>query len=245
MTDKVKKIAFVTGGDKGIGRAIVSKLSRSVDQVIFTYNVNFDGARNLETSITNCLGIQCDLKKPECIEKSADFVCKQYGSVSTLINCAGFDKDRTLLKMDAEEWNEVLDVNLRSIYYLAHRFVEGMIKSGWGRIINISSIAAYTGGFGKTNYSAAKAGIIGFTKSLALELAAKGITVNAIAPGAVETDMYKRIPEKYRKKIEDGIPMHRVGQPDEIASLVAFLSGEESDYITGQTIHINGGSYLG
>jgi len=242
---KSSKIALVTGGDKGIGEAIVKQLVNEVDAVLFTYNSNQEGANRLEKRYSNCKAFRCDLNEFSSIEKIADQILDQFSVVDILVNNAGYDNDHTLLKMNADEWNSVLDINLKSIYYFAHKLVGSMCNHGWGRIVNVSSIAAFTGAFGKSNYSAAKAGIIGFTKSLALELASKCITVNAIAPGAIDTDMYKRIPEKYRKEIESNVPMHRIGQPEEVAELVSFLVGEKSGYITGQTIHINGGTYLG
>ncbi len=145
--------------------------------------------------------------------------------------------------MTENQWCDVIDINLKSIFYFSNYLAPIMINNGWGRIINITSIAGYTGVFGKSNYASAKAGIVGFTKSIALELGGKGITVNAIAPGAIETEMLMRIPEKYRLKILDNIPAKRFGKPEEVADLVDFLVSDKSAYINGQVIHINGGSY--
>ena len=160
-----------------------------------------------------------------------------------LVNNAGYESDATFLKMQPEQWDSVIRINLESIYYFAHSFLRSMIKNNWGRIVNFTSIAGYTGVYGKSNYAAAKAGIVGFTKSLALEFGGKGITINAIAPGAIETDMLMRIPEKYREKILENIPSHKFGTVQDAAYLVEFLISDKSKYINGQTIHLNGGSY--
>jgi len=237
-------IVFVTGGSKGIGRAIVEKLSPLVDHVIFTCNQSIDSAEELVACFKNCSYYSCDLKDFDQCKSVAESVLKIHGRVDILVNNAGYDKDSTFLKMGRETWTEVLDVNLNSIFNFTKMFVPEMIDNGWGRILNLTSIAGFTGAFGKSNYAAAKAGVVGFTKSLAMELASKGITVNAIAPGAIETDMLFRIPEKYREKILESIPAKRFGKPEEVADLVQFLISKQASYITGQTIHINGGSYL-
>lgn len=238
------KIVFITGGDKGIGRAIVERMAGLSATVVFTYNTNREGADAICAGYSNAVALRCDLRDRQQTLDVADRVNSQYGGVDILINNAGYDNDAVFAKMEAEQWDSVLDVNLRSIFNLTHSFVGGMIERGWGRIINLTSIAGFTGAFGKANYAAAKAGIVGFTKSLALELGSKGITVNAIAPGAIRTDMLMRIPEKYRVKILENIPSHRLGEPEEVADLAEFLAGNKAAYINGQTIHINGGSYL-
>lgn len=240
---KIDKIVFITGGDKGIGRAIVQKMSNLYQKVIFTYNTNHDGANSLTQEFANTFAFQCDLSDYNQIKELAATVLQKYGRVDVLINNAGYESDALFTKMEEEQWNTVLDINLKSIYYFAHTFAPSMVTNGWGRIINLTSIAAYTGAFGKSNYATAKAGIVGFTKSIAMELAAKGITVNAIAPGAIETDMLMRIPEKYRDKILENIPSKQFGKPSDVAHLAEFLVSENASYINGQIIHINGGSY--
>lgn len=237
------KTIFVTGGDKGIGRGIATYLAKLYKIVIITYNTNVDGARKLECEYDNIYSYQCDLQNKDSIKKVASDVITRFGGVDILINNAGYENDAVFLKMQPEQWDSVIRINLESIYYFAHYFMPHMIVKGWGRIVNFTSIAGYTGVYGKANYAAAKAGIVGFTKSLALEFGAKGITVNAIAPGAIETDMLMRIPQKYRQKILDNIPSHKFGSVEDAAYLVEFLVSNKSKYINGQTIHLNGGSY--
>lgn len=240
----MNKIAVVTGGDKGIGKAIVRALSKQVETIVFTFNEDYAAAEKVLQEIPNSKAFQCDLREYEKIKEFIEIVNTHYNHVNILVNNAGYDSDSTLINMTENAWHDVMDVNLNSLYYLTKGMIAGMINSKWGRIVNITSIAEATGAYGKSNYSAAKAGIVGFTKSLALEMATNNITVNAIAPGAINTAMYRRIPEKYRTGIEKSIPMKRVGEPIEVAHLVSFLISENASYITGQTIHINGGSYL-
>lgn len=238
----INKTVLVTGGDKGIGRAIVVHLASLYEKVIFTYNVNTEGAKEIvnQCQNQNVISYQCNLGDSIQIKK----IALQMNSVDILINNAGYENDSIFAKMEEEQWSSVIDVNLKSIYYLAHYLTPYMVEKKWGKIINLTSIAGYTGAFGKSNYAAAKAGIVGFTKSLALELAGKGINVNAIAPGAIETDMLMRIPEKYRNKILENIPSHSFGKVEDVANLVEFLISNKASYINGQTIHINGGSYM-
>lgn len=237
------KVVFITGGDKGIGRGIATYLAMYYKNVIITYNTNAEGAKCLEESYDNVFIYQCDLNDKDSINRVADDVIFRFGGVDILVNNAGYENDATFLKMRPDQWESVIRINLESIYYFAHSFLPNMIKNNWGRIVNFTSIAGYTGVYGKANYAAAKAGIVGFTKSLALEFGGKGITINAIAPGAIETDMLMRIPEKYREKILENIPSHTFGTVQDAAYLVEFLISDKSKYINGQTIHLNGGSY--
>lgn len=234
---------FITGADKGIGRAVLERLAPQFKTVFFTYNTNKIGSDAITNQVPNAVGIQCDLSNRDQTLEIANTVLNKCGRVDVLINNAGYDNDSVFSKMSADQWDSVLDVNLRSVFNLTNSFVEGMMINGWGRIINLTSIAGYTGAFGKSNYAAAKAGIVGFTKSLAMELGSKGITVNAVAPGAIKTDMLMRIPEKYRDQILQNIPSRRFGEPSEVADLIEFLTSNRASYINGQTIHINGGSY--
>jgi len=235
---------FITGGSKGIGRAIVEKLSPINNNIIFTCNHSVETAKDLAKLFPNSSFYTCDLRDFEQCSIISQEVISKFGRIDVLINNAGYDNDALFSKMDKQIWDDVLNVNLNSIFNFTKLFLPLMIENGWGRIVNVTSIAGFTGAFGKSNYAAAKAGIVGFTKSLAMELGSKGITVNAVAPGAIETDMLNRIPEKYKLKILESIPTKRFGKPDEVADLVAFLISDQAAYITGQTVHINGGSYL-
>ncbi|UBD75782.1 3-oxoacyl-ACP reductase FabG [Parabacteroides goldsteinii] len=238
------KIVFITGGDKGIGKAIVCRFAELYKTVIFTYNKNVEGAKEVGEAFSNVFFYQCDLANAGQCENLAKDIIRTYGKVDILINNAGYDNDSTFLKMEKDQWDTVIDINLRSIYYFTQSFSRIMSECKWGRIINLTSIAGFTGAFGKSNYAAAKAGVVGFTKSLAMELGKKGVTVNAIAPGAIKTEMLMRIPEKYREGIIGNIPAGRFGEPEEVADLAEFLVSDKAKYINGQTIHINGGSYL-
>jgi NAD(P)-dependent dehydrogenase (short-subunit alcohol dehydrogenase family) len=241
---KDDKVVFITGGDKGIGRAMVLRLAKLYRNIIFTYRTNVEGAQSVLSTYNNISCFQCDLSDVQQIKAVSDNVLEKFGKVDVLINNAGSENDMTFMKMDEQQWTDIINVNLVSLYYFAHSFIPGMINNNWGRIVNFTSIAGYTGAFGKSNYSAAKAGIVGFTKSLALEFGNKNITVNAISPGAIFTDMLMRIPEKYRGKILENIPMQRFGEVGEVADLAEFLISNKASYINGQTIHINGGSYM-
>jgi len=169
---------------------------------------------------------------------------EKYGVITVLVNNAGITRDNLLMRMKPEEWNAVIETNLSSLYRVCKACVRGMMKARWGRIVNITSVVGVSGNAGQTNYSAAKAGMIGFTKSLAQEIGARGITVNAVAPGFIDTDMTRELPEAQRKQLLAAIPLGRLGQPEEIAAAVAFLASDDAAYVTGTTLHVNGGMYM-
>ena len=235
------RIAFVTGGNGGIGTAIVARLLERGYTVLYTYYRHEPDPAHLLERYPSARAFHLDLLDREEVERLAERVLAEYACVDVLVNNAGVMRDKTFLKMDWERWGHVIDVNLKSIYTLAHAFLPAMIQQGYGRIINISSITGLRGFVGKANYSASKAGIIGFTRSLAMEVAGKGVTVNAVTPGMIDTKMIKTIPEKYMASILSQIPAGRLGKPDEVASLVAYLAGEDASYITGEAISISGG----
>jgi 3-oxoacyl-[acyl-carrier protein] reductase len=241
------KIALVTGASRGIGRAIALELAHQGATVIGTATTE-EGAKYIashfeEHSLVGH-GKVLDVTHPASIEQLLSGIKEQFESPTILINNAGITRDNLMLRMKDEEWDTVINTNLTSIYRLTKACLKEMLKAKWGRIINISSIAGVTGNPGQANYAAAKAGIIGFSKSLALEIASRDITVNVIAPGFIETDMTQRLTEDQKAAIMSKIPANRMGTPSEIAYTAAFLASPHAGYITGQTIHVNGGMYM-
>ncbi|KAB7707179.1 3-oxoacyl-[acyl-carrier-protein] reductase [Bacillus aerolatus] len=240
------KVVIVTGGSRGIGATIVKELAKQGANVVINYNSSAEHAEALVEDIDRLGGkaIACkaDVSNLEEAKQLVETTKNQFGRVDILINNAGITRDRTFRKLSEEEWHEVLNVNLNSVYHTTSAVINTMLEQKYGRIINISSIIGQAGGFGQTNYSTSKAGMIGFTKSLALETAKNGVTVNAICPGYIETEMSAAIPENILEQIVSKIPMKRLGKTSEIAEAVIFLAS--SDYITGQCINVNGGAYM-
>jgi acetoacetyl-CoA reductase len=246
MGELTGKACLVTGGSRGIGRAIALELGRHGASVAVGFATNKEAAEEVATEIAASGGqsfaFGCDVQDPDSIESAVASVAERFGKIDVLVNNAGITRDRSLAKMSADEWDAVLQTNLTSVFHLTARVLPHMVKAGYGRIVNISSVIGLHGNFGQANYAAAKAGIIGFTKSAALELARKGVTVNAIAPGFIETEMIAAMPDEVRARILEKIPMGRFGRPEEIGQAVAFLISH-GDYITGQVIEIDGGLY--
>ena len=246
----IKRVALVTGGIGGIGTAICRKLVDDGDQVIATYIIQEqEQAKEWQDEhLQNGYDIEiieCDVTDFKNCKKVARQVEKTYGKIDILVNCAGITRDATLRKMDLDNWHAVLDTNLDSVFNVTRNVINRMLKNGYGRIINISSVNAQKGQFGQTNYSAAKAGMIGFTKSLALELADSGITVNCVCPGYVGTNMVEAIPEDIKIAIISKIPLGRLARPEEVAEAVAFLAADNSGYITGSELSVNGALFTG
>jgi acetoacetyl-CoA reductase len=246
MADLSGKACLVTGGSRGIGRAIALELGRQGADVAVIYAHNAQAAEEVAAEIAGSGGrsfaLGCDVQDPGAVEPAITAVVERFGRVDVLVNNAGITRDRTLAKMSLDEWHEVLKTNLDSVYHMTARVLPHMVGAGYGRIVNISSVIGLHGGFGQANYAASKAGIIGFTKAAALELARKGVTVNAIAPGFIETEMIAAMPEEVRARILERIPMGRFGRPEEIAQAVAFVV-THGDYLTGQVIAIDGGLF--
>jgi len=244
------KIALVTGGMGGIGAAICQQLAKSQVRVIASYNRSGDHEAAIQWQIEQKKqGYDIDINFVDVADydsclKMIQALEAKYQTIDILVNNAGIARDTQFYKMDVKQWQAVLQTNLDSMFNVTHHVIKGMMSRGFGRIINISSINGQKGQFGQTNYAAAKAGIIGFTKSLAQEVARKGITVNAIAPGYIATPMVMSMPEKVRENIVAQIPVGRLGTPEEIARAVCFLASESSGFITGSTLSINGGQYL-
>jgi acetoacetyl-CoA reductase len=237
------RVALVTGGTRGIGAAISVALRDKGCKVAANYAGNEEKARAF-TEETGIPTFRWDVGDPEGCATGIAAVEEAVGPIDILVNNAGITRDAMLHKMTAEQWREVLRVDLDSMFYMTRPVIDGMRARNWGRIINISSINGQKGQMGQTNYSAAKAGVIGFTKALAQETARKGITVNCIAPGYIDTDMVAAVPEKVLESIVAAIPVGRLGQAEEIAHCVAFLADEKAGFITGATLTANGGQYI-
>jgi|LGVF01.1.fsa_nt_gb 3-oxoacyl-(acyl-carrier-protein) reductase len=238
---KMDGVALVTGANGGLGNATALKLGMNGFKVILNYHVDEDKAVEIASSIgtENTLLIEADITNVEAVNEMISKALEKFGRIDVLVNNAGITRDRTFAKMSRKEWDEVINVNLNGAFNVTKAVIGTMLKQGGGTIINISSIVGEVGNFGQTNYSASKAALIGFTKSLAKEVASKGITVNAIAPGFVDTEMTRKIPETIKSKILEQIPMRRFAAPEEIADVILFLCN--ATYITGTVIDVNGG----
>ena len=246
MLENNTKVALVTGGSRGIGAAISLALGKEGYYVVVNYNHNEEHANNVVKQITELGGsaitIQGNIaESTDCIKMISE-IKEKLGKVDILINNAGITRDRSFRKMSLTEWQEVINTNLSSAFNMCSLVIPEMVEQKYGRIINISSVIGQSGGFGQTNYAAAKAGLIGFSKSLALETAKSGITVNTICPGFIGTDMVNAMPEEVLNSIISKIPVNRLGLPSDIAKGVKFLI--ESSYMTGQSLNINGGLYM-
>lgn len=241
-----EKIVLVTGATRGIGKAIALKLGEAGATVIGTATSD-EGAENISKILSenNILGIgmKLNVTDNEQIINLLNHISENYGSVDILINNAGITRDNILVRMKEDEWDEIISTNLTSIYKMSKAVLRGMIKKRSGRIISITSVVGVMGNAGQSNYAATKAGIIGFTKSLAREVGVRGITVNAIAPGFIKTDMTNNLSDDQKVALTSQIPMGRLGTSDEIADAVLFLAAESGSYITSQTLHVNGGMY--
>ena len=237
------RVALVTGGTRGIGRAIVQRLKADGMQVAAGYSGNDTAAEACAREL-GVMVIKGNVGNFADCKHAREAVERELGPIEVLVNNAGITRDGVFHKMTSEQWSEVIRVNMDSLFNMTRQVIEGMRDRGWGRIINISSINGQKGQMGQTNYSAAKAGMIGFTKALALENARKGVTVNCVAPGYIDTEMVMAVPEKVLEGIIAQIPVGRLGHGEEIADMVAFLAGEQAGYVTGATLALNGGQYM-
>jgi 3-oxoacyl-[acyl-carrier protein] reductase len=241
------KLAFVTGATRGIGRAIATSLGRQGNRVVGTATSEA-GAAAINTYLAEAgiagEGIVLDVTDGAAIEHTLDAVQKTHGDIAILVNNAGITRDMLLLRMKDEDWDAVLDTNLKSVYRLCKAVVRPMMKARFGRIINVGSVVGSTGNPGQLNYVAAKAGLAGLTKALALEVGSRNITVNCIAPGFIDTDMTRVLAEEQKNKMLERIPLGRLGRPEDIAEAVAYLASERAGYVTGTTLHVNGGLFM-
>ncbi len=238
------RIALVTGGTRGIGEAICVALKAAGYKAVANYATRDEVAQEF-TKRTGIPAYKWDVSNfEECQSAVKKIEAELGGPVEVLVNNAGITRDGAMHKMAKDSWDQVIDTNLTSCFNMSRAVIESMRERNFGRIVSISSVNGQLGQFGQTNYSAAKAGVFGFTKALARETAAKGITVNAVAPGYIATEMVRSVPENVLEKIVAGIPVGRLGQPEEIARAVCFLAADESSFITGETLSINGGQYM-
>jgi acetoacetyl-CoA reductase len=246
MADMQGQVALVTGGARGIGRAICERLVGRGVHVAAGYSRNSDAAEELQRKFADAdISIhQGNIGDANDCARVIDEVIEQHGQLDILVNNAGITVDKTIRKMTADDWDRVIQVNLNGAFYLSSAALPHMLEHGGGRIINISSVIGEKGNVGQANYSSAKAGLLGLTMSMALETAKKGITVNAVAPGYIETDMFSDVPEKIQEQIVGTIPTGRLGKPDEVARVVEFLADPESGYITGSVFDVNGGLFM-
>jgi len=246
------KVALVTGASRGMGRAIALKLGSIGAAVAVNYVAvdpqNEADANNvlaeLEKLNTRAMVVEADVRDSEAVKKMVEEVVERWGAIHVLVNNAGITRDTLLLRMSEQQWDDVVDINLKGTFLCSKHALKSMIRQGWGRIISLSSIAGIVGNPGQTNYSASKAGIIGFTKSLAREVGSRGITVNAVAPGFIRTAMTDALPEEAQRRIIDMTAVRRAGTPEDVAEAVAFLASDRASYITGQVLGIDGGMGL-
>lgn len=242
------RVVVVTGGGRGIGRAIAVRLAEEGAKVAVSYRSNEEEAEKTATLVREA-GAECeifrgDVASPDDVKALFEGVGEAFGGVDILVNNAGVTRDNIMLRMKEDEFDAVVRTNLKGTYLCTRAVLRGMVRARWGRIVNVSSVVGLIGNAGQANYAASKAGIIGFTKSVAREVAPRGITVNAVAPGYVETELTAGLPEEVKDQIRAQTPAGRIGEPEEIAEVVAFLAGEGASYVTGQTIAVDGGMVM-
>lgn len=248
MTMLEGKIALVTGASRGIGQAIALELARQGAMVVGTATSD-RGAEAITAALAEQgvagRGMTLDVSDAGSVSALLEAMGKESGTPDILVNNAGITRDNLLMRMKDEEWEAILNTNLTSVYRMSKACLRGMMKARWGRIISIASVVGAMGNAGQTNYAAAKAGVMGFTRALAREVGSRNVTVNTVAPGFIDTDMTRALPDEQRAALLGQIPLARLGQPAEIAAAVAFLASPGAGYITGETLHVNGGMYMG
>lgn len=242
------KIALVTGASRGIGRAIALRLAEAGATVVVNYAGNVKAAQEVESMIVDAGGkamlIQADIANTETVEDMIKNISKEYGKIDILVNNAGITRDSLLMRMKENDWDDVINTNLKGIYNTTKSVSRIMMKQKSGRIVNMASVVGLTGNAGQANYAAAKAGVIGFSKSMAKELASRGITVNTVAPGFIETDMTLVLSDQVKEELVSRIPLARLGDAKDVANAVMFLVSDEASYITGQTLNVDGGMVM-
>lgn len=244
----MSRVALVTGGSRGIGRAVAQLLATQGHRVAVNYAANEVAADAAVGAIAaaggNAIAVQADVGDPDSVTAMFAMVGERLGSVEILVNNAGITRDALVLRMGVEAWDEVIETNLRSVYLVSKAALRGMLRARWGRIVSISSVSGIAGNPGQANYAASKAGIIGFTKSVAREVGSRGITVNAVAPGFIETDMTDALGDEITTAARERIALGRLGQPEEVAAAVGYLASDDASYVTGHTLVVDGGIAL-
>jgi 3-oxoacyl-(acyl-carrier-protein) reductase len=242
------KVAVVTGGSRGIGRAIALAMAESGAEVAIDFVAHKDAAEEVcceaEQFGVRARSFQANVADAAQVDQMAADVASALGPVSILVNCAGITRDKSFVKMTREMWDEVIAINLGGVFNVTHAFLPSILERGWGRIINISSVVGQAGNFGQANYAASKGAMIAFTMTLARELGRKGVTVNAVAPGFIDTDMTHDLPDAVKEQVVAMTPVGRMGRPEEVAAAAVFLATPAASYITGQVIAVNGGMYM-
>lgn len=242
------KCALVTGASRGIGKAIALKLASLGANLVLNFRNSESEALEVEKEVkdmgVDAISVKGDISKLEDVENLVAKAKEKFGAIDVMVNNAGITKDNLLIRMKEEDFDKVIDVNLKGVFNCLKTITPVMIKQKHGKIINLSSVVGISGNAGQVNYAASKAGVIGMTKSLAKEVGSRGINVNAVAPGFIETDMTEVLGEKYKEESKKNIPLKRLGKPEDVANVVAFLASESSDYITGQVIHVDGGMLI-
>lgn len=248
MTDTSPRIALVTGASRGIGKAIARELAGQ-DMTVIGTATSDDGAaaisQYLQALGNNGAGMALDVADPESVRSVIEQIGQRFGPPLVLVNNAGITRDNLLMRMKEDEWDSVINTNLNALYRLCRACLKGMTRARWGRIISVSSVVASSGNPGQSNYAASKAAIEGFSRSLAREIGSRGITVNSIAPGFIDTDMTRALTESQIEALLSQIPLSRFGKPEEVAAVAGFLASDAGAYITGETLHVNGGMYMG
>ena len=242
-----QRVALVTGASRGIGKSILHALANAGCRVVGTAT-SVSGAEAITAALVeaglNGEGLMLDVNDAAQVDAAIDGIMARHGRIDILVNNAGITRDNLLMRMKDEEWASILDTNLTSVFRLSRAVLRPMMKARFGRIVSIASVVGVSGNAGQTNYAAAKAGMIGFSKSLAQEVGSRGITVNCVAPGFIDTDMTKSLPEAARAKLMERIPLGKLGTPEDIAHAVAYLASDGAAYVTGATLHVNGGMYM-
>ena len=245
LTDLSGKIALITGGSRGIGRAVAIRLAQAGAKIVFSYRGNHDAAQevlgDLKGGGAHAMAVAGDVAVSADVDRLVMAALEAFGRIDILVNNAGITRDTLLMRMSEEDWDAVLDTNLKGTFLVTKAVMRGMIRQRSGRIVNITSASGQLGNAGQANYSASKAGMIGFTRATAREVASRGITVNAVAPGFIETDIWANVSDEARKAILNMAPLGTIGNPEDVAEAVAFLASDAARYITGQTLNVDGG----